>query len=139
MEKGRRDLARWAVKKAEEYLESAHTNIEAGRLFPAAEEIFRAVEVSLEALLYHFGVRKIEYPGTEKKFTGRLALQFLIRDNLVRAGRLNRKDYDKYLALASGLHLASYQPSKTFLVEELKEDIRFAEELLTRVKSIIGK
>jgi HEPN domain-containing protein len=132
-------LAKWAVKKTEEYFESVHTNTEAGRLFPAAEEIFRAVEVSLEALLYHFGVRKIEYPGTEKKFTGRLALQFFIRDNLVRAGRLKRDDYDKYLTLASGLHLASYQPNKIFLVEDLKEDIRFAEELLTRVKSITGR
>ncbi|MGQ9468804.1 MAG: hypothetical protein ACUVTD_03125 [Nitrososphaerales archaeon] len=70
---------------------------------------------------------------------GRLALQFLIRDNLVRAGRLNRGYYDKYPALASELHLASYQPSKTFMIEDLKEDIRFAEELLTRVKVIIGK
>ncbi|MGQ9468805.1 MAG: hypothetical protein ACUVTD_03130 [Nitrososphaerales archaeon] len=60
MEKSRQDLARWSVKRSEEYLESAHSNIEAGRLFPAAEEIFRAVEVSLEALLYYFGVRKIE-------------------------------------------------------------------------------
>ncbi|MBI2184240.1 MAG: hypothetical protein HYU39_04690 [Thaumarchaeota archaeon] len=136
MEKSRRDLVKWAVKKAEEYLESAHSNIQAGRSFPAAEEIFRAVEVSLEAFLYHFGVRKIEYPGTVKKFTGRLALQFLIRDNLVHLGRLSRNDYDKYLALASELHLASYQPNKTFLIKELKEDARFAEELLAKVKSI---
>lgn len=139
MEKSRRDLARWAVKKAEEYLESAQSNIDEERLFPAAEEIFRAVEFSLEAMLYHYDVRKIEYPGAAKKFTGRLALQFLIRDNLVRAGRLDRGTYDRYLALASGLHLTSYQPSRTFLIEELKEDIKFAEELLTKVKSIVTK
>jgi len=139
MEKSRRDLVNWAVQKAEEYLESAQVNLEAERLFPAAEEIFRAVEVSLEALLYHLGVRKIEYPGAVKKFTGRLALQFPIRDNLVHTGRLGRKDYDKYLALASELHLASYQPSKTFTLEDLKENIRFAEDLLTRAKSMTAR
>jgi len=137
MAKSREDLVKWCLKKAEEYLQSAQENIRADRLFPAAEEIFRAVENALEALLYNFGVRKIEYPGVRSKFTGRLALQFLIRDNLVRAGRLEREVYDKYLSLATELHMAGYHPSKTFSTEELRENLRFAEDLLTRVKSIV--
>lgn len=118
-------------------MQSAQENIRAGRLFPAAEEIFRSVESALEALLYNFGVRKIECPGERTKFTGRLALQFLIRDNLVRAGRLERAVYDKYLSLATELHMAGYQPSKTFSSEELKENLRFAEDLLTKTRSTV--
>lgn len=137
MAKSREDLVKWCLRKAEEYLQSAQENIHANRLFPAAEEIFRAVENTLEGLLYNFGVRKIEYPGTRTKFTGRLALQFLIRDDLVRAGRLEREVYDKYLSLATELHMAGYLPSKTFSVEELKENLRFAEDLLVRVRSIL--
>lgn len=139
MERSRANLVRWALSKAEEYLQSAHDNLEAGRLFPAAEEIFRAVETALEALLYYYGTRRIEYPGTDKKFTGRLALQFLIRDNLVRPRRLDRGAYDKYLALASELHLAGYQQSTTFEKSELETNLRFAEDLLTKVKAIIGR
>lgn len=130
-------MVKWCLKKAEEYLQSAQENIRANRLFPAAEETFRSVESALEALLYNFGVRKIEYPGGRTKFTGRLALQFLIRDNLVRAGRLEREVYDKYLSLATELHMAGYQPSKTFSSGELKENLRFAEDLLTKAKSIV--
>ena len=137
MVKSREDSVKWCLKKAEEYLQSAQENIRADRLFPAAEEVFRSVESSLEALLYNFGVRKIEYPGTRTKFTGSLALQFLIRDNLVRAGRLERVVYDKYLSLATELHMAGYQPSKTFSVEELKENLRFAEDLLTKARAIV--
>jgi len=48
-------------------------------------------------MLYHFGVRKIEYSGRRKKFTGRLALQFLVRNNLVRTRRLESSIYDRYL------------------------------------------
>jgi uncharacterized protein (UPF0332 family) len=136
MVKSREDLVKWCLTKAEEYLQSAQDNIHANRLFPAAEETFRAVENALEALLYNFGVRKIEYPGGRAKFTGRLALQFLIRDNLVRAGRLEREVYDKYLSLATELHMAGYQPNKTFSAEELRENLRFAEDLLTKAKSI---
>jgi len=95
------------------------------------------VESTLEALLYHFGARKIEYPGKRTKFTGRLALQFLVRDNLVRGGRLERKTYDKYLELATELHRAGYQPSKTFSKEDLKKNLRFAEDLLVKAKSIV--
>lgn len=87
--------------------------------------------------MYNFGVRKIEYPGEWTKFTGRLALQFLIRDNLIRAGRLERAVYDKYLSLATELHMAGYQPSKTFSSEELKENLRFAEDLLTKTRSTV--
>lgn len=124
MARSREDLIEWCLKKAEEYLQSAQENIRAKRLFLAAEEIFRSVESTLEALLYSFGVRKIEYPSGRTKFTGRLALQFLIRDILVRSGRLERAVYDKYLSLATELHMAGYQPSKTFSVEELKENLR---------------
>jgi len=136
MARNREDTVKWCLKKAEEYLQSAQENIRAKRLFPAAEEIFRSIESSLEAFLYNIGVRKIEYPGERTKFTGRLALQFLIRDNLIRAGRLERTVYDKYLSLATELHMAGYQPSKTFNLEELKENLRFAEDLLTKAKSI---
>jgi len=137
MAKSREDLVKWSLRKAEEYLQSAQANVDAGRLFPAAEEIFRSVESSLEALLYHFGVRKIEYPGRRAKFTGRLALQFLIRDNLVRAGRLERETYNRYLGLAMELHRAGYQPSRTFSKEDLVKNLRFAEDLLTKAKSIV--
>src|SRR3990172_5562252 len=80
MVKSREDLVKWSLRKAEEYLESARQNLDENRLFPAAEEIFRSVETTLEALLYHFGTRKIEYPGKVKKFTGRLALQYRERN-----------------------------------------------------------
>ena len=137
MAKSREDLVKWSLQKAEEYLQSAQVNVSANRLFPAAEEIFRSVESALEALLYHFGVRKIEYPGRRTKFTGRLALQFLVRDNLVRAGRLERETYDKYLELATDLHRAGYQPSITFSKEDLIKNLRFAEDLLTKAKSTV--
>ena len=139
MAKSREDLVRWSPDKAEEFMQSARRNLDEGRLFPAAEEIFRAVETTLECLLYNFGVRKIEYPGSIKKFTGRLALQFLIRDNLLRRGRISRQEYDKYLALATGLHLAGYQHNRVFKPAELEEDLKFAEELQTKAKSITRK
>ena len=100
---------------------------------------FRVVETTLEALLFHFGVRRIEYPGTRKKFTGRLALQFLIRDNLLRRARISREEYDKYMALASELHLAGYRQNRIFDEKELKEDLRFAEDLLTKARSLTAK
>ena len=78
MVKSREDLVRWSLKKAEEYLQSAQDNIQANRLFPTAEEIFRSVETTLEALLYYFGIRKIEYPGKRKKFWQVLGFQFRI-------------------------------------------------------------
>jgi uncharacterized protein (UPF0332 family) len=138
MAKNREDTVKWCLRKSEEYLQSAQDNIRASRLFPAAEEVFRSVESTLEALLYSRGVKRIEYPGTEKKFTGRLALQFLIQDNLVRACVIERTVYDKYMSLATELHMAGYQPNKTFSVEELKDDLRFAEDLLIKAKTIIA-
>ena len=117
MAKSREDTVKWCLRKSEEYLQSAQDNIRASRLFPAAEEVFRSVESTLEALLYSRGAKKIEYPGSEKKFTGRLALQFLVRDNLVRAGIIERTVYDKYLSLATELHMAGYQPNKTFSIK----------------------
>lgn len=136
MERSREDSVKWATKKAEEYLESARRNLDDDRLFPAAEEIFRSVETALEALLYHYGVRKIEYPGRLKKFTGRLALQFLVRETLLRRKRMDKQAYDKYLAMATELHLAGYTPRKIFNKRELEENLKFAEDLLIRVRSI---
>ena len=136
MAKSREDSGKWCLRKAEEYLHSAQDNIHADRLFPAAEEVFRSVESTLEALLYSRGIKKIEYPSIGKKFTGCLALQFLIRDNLVRTGVVERAVYDKYLSLATEIHMAGYQPNKTFSIEELKNNLRFAEDLLIKAKTI---
>lgn len=137
MVQGREELVNWSLRKAEEYFLSANSNFEAGRLFPAAEETFRTIETALEALLYHYGIRKIEYPGREKKFTGRLALQFLIRDNLVNTNKLSRNIHNKYLEVASALHQAGYTQGKTFTKNEVKEYLKFAEDILTFVKSVI--
>jgi hypothetical protein len=51
--------------------------------------------------------------------------------------RIDRATYDKYLALASELHLASYRPTKTFEKSELEEHLKFAENLFFMVKSIV--
>ena len=134
MAKSREDLVSWSLKKAEQYLESAQSNLEKNRLFPAAEEIFRAVETTLEALLYHYGIRKIEYPGSPK-FTGRMALQFLIRDNLLSRGRIDRATHRKYLDIASDLHQAAYTQGVEFKEEDLKKNLQFAEDLLTKAKA----
>lgn len=137
MGRSRGGLASWALQKAEEYLESAQANIYAGRLFPAAEEVFRSVENSLEALLYGRGVRRIEYPGSRGKFTGRLALQFLVRDNLVKTGVVEQRVYDEYMRLAPDLHSAGYKPDTRFSVEEMRGNLRFAEDLLTKARSVL--
>ena len=137
MGRSRGGLASWALQKAEEYLESAQANIDAGRLFPAAEEVFRSVENSLEALLYSRGVRRIEYPGARGKFTGRLALQFLVRDNLVKTGVVEQRTYDEYMRLATDLHSAGYQPNTRFNVDELRESAKFAEDLFMKASSIV--
>jgi uncharacterized protein (UPF0332 family) len=138
MAKSREDLARWSLKKAEEYLESAHTNLDSKRLFPAAEEIFRAVETTLEALLYHYGTRKIEYPGSPK-FKGRLALQLLIRDNLLRRGRIDRQTHKKYFEIATDLHQAAYTQGKEFKEEDLRRNLQFAEDVLTKANAQVLK
>lgn len=135
MAKNQRDLYNWSLKKAEEYLESASINLRNNRLYPAAEELFRVVETSLEAMLYHYGVRRIEYPG-KKKFTGRLALQFLIRDTLFQTGRIDKEIYDKYLELAAELHKAGYTQGTSFQKKFLKEALAFAEELFYKVKAL---
>ena len=127
---------KWSLKKAEEYLESAKDNIEKNRLYPAAEEIFKCVETLLETLLYHYGIKKIEYPGKTKKFTGRLALQFLIRDILIKSGKIEKETYEKYLALATELHYAGYRKGKYFNKKELEKYLNFAKELLIKVKYI---
>lgn len=137
MEKNQKFLVEWALYKAEEYLGSAKDNLEKSRFFPCAEDVFKAVETLLEALLYYYGVKRIEYPGSTKKFKGRLALQFLVRDILLLRGRIDRNIYDRYLALATELHFASYRPSKTFEKSELEEHLKFAEDLFFKVKSIV--
>jgi len=58
---------------------------------------------------------------------------------LLRRGRISRQEYDKYLALATGLHLAGYQQTRVFKLAELEEDLRFAEELHAKAKSIVRK
>ena len=109
----RKERVQWTLEKASEYLASANDNLQARRLFPAAEDIFRAVETALEALLYTYGVRAIEFPGRRDKFTGRLALQFLVRDTLVAPGRIEEDVYQQYLNLATGLHGGGYTPVRS--------------------------
>lgn len=137
MARSREDLAKWAINKADEYLESAKTNLNEDRLYPAAEDIFRAMETSLEAFLYYNGVRKIEYPGKRKKFTGRLALQFLIRDTLLKRGKIKNNIYDKYLELATDLHSAGYEFGKFFKKDDLNKSFEFVEDLLLFITSQI--
>lgn len=136
MEKSRGDLSKWALDKAEEYLLSAQKNVEEERLFVAAEEIFRAMENSLEAILYHKGVKRIAYPGKEKKFTGRLALQFLIRDELVSKGTVSDEDYNRYLRYASDLHRAGYTYG-TFDRKYLEDALEYAEKVFYKAKTAI--
>lgn len=136
MAQNREELVKWSLQKAEEYFSAASSNFDANRFYPAAEEIFRTIETALEALLFYYGVKKIEYPGKERKFTGRLALQFLIRDTLVNTNKLSRNINNRYLEVASALHQAGYTQGKTFSREEVREYLRFAEDVLTLVKSI---
>jgi len=138
MAKSREDLSRWALEKAEEYLLSAQKNIEEERLFVAAEEIFRAMENSLEALLYHKGVKRIAYPGREKEFTGRLALQFLVRDELVSKGTINSEDYNLYLRYASDLHKAGYSYG-TFDRKYLEDALEYVESVFYKAKAIVQR
>ena len=137
MERNRESLVRWALKKAEEYLESAKDNLKENRLFPCAEDIFKAVETLLETLLYYYGIKRVEYPGMEKKFKERLALQFLVRDILLSKKRIDRSVYDRYFALASELHLAGYRPTRMFKKSELEEHLKFAEDLFFEVKATV--
>ena len=134
MVKSRGDLVRWALEKAEEYLLSARQNVEEERLFVAAEEIFRAMENSLEALLYHKGVKRIAYPGKEKEFTGRLALQFLVRDELASKGIITSDDYNQYLRYASDLHRSGYSFG-TFEKEYLENALEYVEKLFYRAQA----
>ena len=133
MAESRKDLAKWALDKAEEYLGSAKDNLEQDRLYVAAEEIFRSIENSLEAMLYQQGITKISYPGREKEFSGRLALQFLARDNLVQKKIISQSDFDKYLAYASKLHKAGYQFG-SFGEKELDAALGYAENLYYRAR-----
>lgn len=135
MAKSREDLVKWALDKAEQYLESAKANLDEERLYPAAEDIFRAMETSLEASLYYNGIRKIEYPGKKKKFTGRLALQFLIRDTLLKRGKIKKEVYDKYFELATDLHSGGYELGAYFEKNALIKEFEFVEDFLLFVTS----
>ncbi|MEM3555484.1 MAG: PaREP1 family protein [Candidatus Micrarchaeia archaeon] len=134
MAESREDLVRWALEKAEEYLLSAKKNLEEDRLFVAAEEIFRAIENSLEAMLYEEGIKKITYPGKEREFSGRLALQFLVRDNLLRKKILSEAEYNEYLACAAKLHQAGYRYG-SFDEKELEHALEYAEDLFHKALS----
>lgn len=133
MAESREDLAKWALDKAEQYLGSAKDNLGQDRLYVAAEEIFRSIENSLEAMLYQQGITKITYPGREKEFAGRLALQFLVRDNLVQKRIITHADFDKYLAYAAKLHKAGYQFG-SFSEKELESALEYAENLYYRAR-----
>ncbi len=135
MEKNQEALVDWALKKAEQYSYSAKQNVEEDRLFVAAEEAFRAIENSLEALLYLRGITKIAYPGKAKEFTGRLALQFLVRDNLLDKKIISRQDYDKYLAYAARLHQAGYRYG-SFEAKEVRHALEYAENLFYKASSM---
>ncbi len=134
MERGRRERADWALKKAGEYLAAAAMNLAENRLHPAAEEVFRATETSLEAMLYSAGVAKIAYPGRESEFKGRLALQMLSRDNLLKTGKITKEDYTSYLQLSAELHQAGYSTGKEFKAKELEEYLDFAETLYKKAR-----
>jgi len=130
MEKSREDLVKWAINKAEQYLKSAKDNLSNGRLYPAAEDIFRTIETSLEASLYYNGIKKIEYPGKKKRFTGRLALQFLVRDTLVKRKIIKEEIYNRYLELATDLHSGGYEFGRYFKKDELNKAFEFVEDFL---------
>ena len=138
MEKSQKDLVDWCLRKSEEYLESAKKNTEEERTYPAAEEIFKAVETILEAMLYTKGVKEIKYPGREKPFKGRLALQFLVRDYLLNKDIISKEIFDKYLEIETELHSSGYIYGKTFEKKELKKYIDFAENLFFKAKSLIS-
>ena len=125
----------WAIKKAQENLDSATDNIEEGRTYPAAEEIFRSVESSLTALLYSVGVEVIEYHRYDGKLTGRQALQPLIRENLLRRGIITDEEYQTYRRLVTDLHHEGYRPGKTFKDSELLGYAEFAEDLLVKTRA----
>lgn len=135
MAKSQEDLVRWTIDKAEQYLKSAKDNLSEKRLYPAAEDIFRTMETSLEALLYYNGIKKIEYPGKKKKFTGRLALQFLIRDTLLKRGKIKKDIYDKYLELATDLHSGGYEFGRYFEKDTLIQSLEFVEDFFLDVIS----
>jgi len=139
MAASREELVQWALARAEENLASGAENLKAGRLHAAAENIFRTVETSLEALLYCHGVRRVEYPGRRKKFVGRLALQFLVRDTLVAQGRLSKDVSDKYLELAAELHGAGYEFGVPFEEARLQEELDFAEDFVDKVRATAAR
>jgi hypothetical protein len=130
----REERVQWALQKAQEYLDSAITNIQAGRKYPAAEDIFRSVESSLTAILYNEGIQTIEYDDWSRKFTGRQALQALIRENLQRTGIIEDIEYQTYRNLVNDLHHEVYRPGKTFDDSELLHYTKFAEDILIKAR-----
>jgi uncharacterized protein (UPF0332 family) len=124
----------WFLQKAEEYISSASLNFENKRFFPAAEEIFKCFETLLECLLYFHGIKRIEFGAPAKKYSGRLALQFLVRDNLIHAGRVSQKTYNYYLEMASELHGGGYSVGKHFNSKTIQNYLEIAEDFLIEVK-----
>ena len=64
-------------------------------------------------------------------FTGRLALQFLARDNLLKKKIISKSDYDKYLKYATKLHQAGYRYG-SFDEKTLENALAYAEDLFHR-------
>ena len=73
--------------------------------------------------------------GKRKKFTGRLALQFLVRDTLLKRGKIKKEVYDKYLELATDLHSGGYEFGRYFERDELDKALKFVEDFLLFVIS----
>lgn len=133
MEKNRKGLAEWALERAEEYLQSAKSNFAEGRLYVAAEEAFRAMENSLEALLYARGIETIRYPGKTSDYKGRLALQFLARDNLV-GKTITKQEFGAYLDFVDELHRAGYEYG-VFDKETVKKALGFVEKMFFKARA----
>ena len=104
----------------------------------ASEDIFRAIEMALEALLYAYGVRRIEYPGKVKKFKGRLALQFSLETSL-----LNQEDLRGFISTSIWKLLPNCTMEaigfKLLKKSKLNEYLRIAEELIVLARLEIEK
>lgn len=55
----------------------------------------------------------------------------------MKTGVVEQQVYDEYMRLATDLHSAGYKPDTRFSVEELRENLRFAEDLLTKARSVL--
>ena len=121
--------------KARQYLDAARMNLSEDRLFPAAEETFRAVETVLEAMLQDVGVGEIVYPGDKTPFKGRLALQLLVRDRLLREGRITGREHQMYQSMYHDFHRGGYASDATFSANEIERYLDFADQLFSKAQS----